>query len=52
MGATPCSFSSRTCSDHRNACLDKSQEDCDEWTKLKIHPEVRDAWNKIEGRDE
>ena len=28
--------------------MDKSgQEDCDEWTKLKMRPEERDAWTKV-----
>ena len=28
--------------------MDRSgQEDCDEWTKLKIRPQERDAWTKV-----
>ena len=28
--------------------MDKSgQEDCAEWTKLKMRPEERDAWTKV-----
>ena len=28
--------------------MDKSgQEDCDEWTKVKIRPEEHDAWTKL-----
>ena len=28
--------------------MDKSgQEDCDEWTKMEIRPQERDAWTKL-----